>query len=88
MSAEREAMARACEAIAVFGCTTPEVKALVAAAAELRKCCVTCQHFYRDIHESGYCLIDKAQSRRVLLVPADGSGFCHRHSPKPAQETT
>lgn len=54
---------------------------LKAAAAELRKTCATCQHFAVLPPAAVMGVCDAFAS--LILVPADGSGFCHRWEAKP-----
>lgn len=53
-----------------------------AAAVELEKCCGTCSYFTdRPCVSDDYLVCDKWG----FGVPADGSGFCHRHTLKGSQ---
>lgn len=58
------------------------------AIARLRATCGNCQHF--DIGPSddeeirGWCGRDKNETKH-FVVPIDGSGYCHEHTPKARQ---
>ncbi len=76
----REALAKACEYVASgLRPYSAERHALaLAAAAELRKTCATCQDFQR-VFKEGVCKAEQV----YRTVPADGSGYCHRWEGKP-----
>ena len=86
MTPSREELAQVVEDVAVGAVVEDVTAQLIAAAAELRKTCDGCQHLIRSARASA-----TTHTCRVLNycdVPADGSGFCHRHSPRlsPTQE--
>jgi hypothetical protein len=64
----------------------PDIEAMQVAVAELRRTCATCQHFLHaepdPPDDIAVCLLLDGE-RPEAVVPADGSGFCHRHEPLP-----
>lgn len=78
---DREALAQNADRVADYmssnGFDASAADGLLAAVAELRKVCGTCQH--KRVYEAA----DETRCwLRWEIVPADGSGFCHRHEPK------
>ena len=80
MTPTREDMAHCCEDILVGAVVEDVNEVLAAAAAELRRTCSSCQLFSRQLAVSPKSRICDAFG---FGVPADGSGFCHRHEVKP-----
>lgn len=90
----REQMAQTCEnakTALVGDGSTNAWDGLDAAAAELRKTCESCRnaHVVPRVtdNESGVSVPGFLLCRAwASEIPADGSGHCHRHDPKPATE--
>ena len=57
-----------------------DVDVLKAAAAELRKSCAGCEHFW--LRHFNPRTTDGICEKRNAFVPIDGSGFCHEWSAK------
>ena len=84
----REDMAQAVES--VEGLNDFAVSEAEEIAAELRKRCDNCRHsaFVPTVavhgHDTGVSTPEFTLCRVwEIATPADGSGFCHRHEPKP-----
>ena len=75
----RQEMANAVDGAALLVSAEP-VASLVAAAAELRKSCAGCEHFW--LRHFNPRTTDGICEKRNAFVPIDGSGFCHEWSAK------
>lgn len=75
----REKMAERLHSLSGFAHAS-EFDVLSSAADELRKTCGNCEFFIKP-WSSDYKFAVCRQGQN--MVPADGSGFCHRWEPKP-----